>query len=443
MNNDSAPHPTVPDHLPDRLAICFYVWSWIFEDAYADLDKAMRETKERGFNCVRVDTGALLAHDQQGKPRGVIRIRPWIEDWNNVPYPLRAQEVDVLERVLELFRVADKHDMTVICTSWLYQDLVTQLADPVLHAEIIAIPYKDRIMELARQHDRLVTLLKERGLAHRIAFVEVLNEAEFSPLFVPKTAPTAPPTFEEFARWTWPELADKAASAQEFSRAVRHLRERHRDILFTMDYAWSGSLDDLWAPDSQLVDFHYYHGLLNKLFKLLDFPMDREPDLDARPELRRFLVPNPSSWLEFREKVRHLRHVGAFWHTASWLYHNLDMKVFDAWYKQDAEANEAYYVSTAETWMGKAREFARERGLPLVLDETGAFWPPINTGIYADPVGQRHEEILVDIAIRDGYWGIMPTASMSPYMPYWNDPAVVRWLQRVNARIRRRAESGG
>jgi len=41
----------------------------------------------------------------------------------------------------------------------------------------------------------------------------------------------------------------------------------------------------------------------------------------------------------------------------------------------------------------------------------------------------------VDIAVRDGYWGIMLTGSMSPYMPYWNDPEVVRWLQHVNRRI--------
>lgn len=58
-------------------------------------------------------------------------------------------------------------------------------------------------MELARQHDRLVGILKKEGLAPRIAFVETLNEAEYSPLFVPKTAPKAPPTFEEFAHWTW------------------------------------------------------------------------------------------------------------------------------------------------------------------------------------------------------------------------------------------------
>lgn len=425
----------IPAHLPKRLAICFYVWSWIFEDAYTDLDKVMRETRERGFNCVRLDTGALLTHDQAGRPRGPIRFRPWIEDWNNAPYLLKAHEVDVLERVLELFRMADKHDLTVICTSWLYQDLVTNLADPSLRAEIIAIPYKGRIMELARQHARLVSLLKERGLAHRIAFVEVLNEAEFSPLFVPKTTPTAPPTFEEFARWTWPDLRDGAASAQEFNRAVRFLRERHPDILFTMDYAWSGSLDDLWAPESQLVDFHYYHGLLNKLFKLLDFPMDREPDLDARPELKRFLVPHPSSWLAFREKVQHLRHVGSFWHTASWLYHNLDMDAFESWYKQEAQTNETYYIETAEKWMGKARDFARERGLPLVLDEGVAFWPPANTRLYGDPIAQRHEEIVAEIAIRDGYWGIMPTGYVAPYFQNWNDPAVIAWIQRVNARI--------
>jgi hypothetical protein len=56
-------------------------------------------------------------------------------------------------------------------------------------------------------------------------------------------------------------------------------------------------------------------------------------------------------------------------------------------------------------------------------------------GSHKDAVGAFQEEILVDISVRDGYWGVMLTASISPHMPYWNDPEVVRWLQRVNGRI--------
>lgn len=38
------PQIKIPSHLPERLAICFYVWNWIFEYAYAGLYKVMRWT---------------------------------------------------------------------------------------------------------------------------------------------------------------------------------------------------------------------------------------------------------------------------------------------------------------------------------------------------------------------------------------------------------------
>ena len=58
--------------LPKRLTISFPLWliygtSGEFSPYY-DIDKAMREHAERGFNCIRIDSGAGLIHSSLRKP---------------------------------------------------------------------------------------------------------------------------------------------------------------------------------------------------------------------------------------------------------------------------------------------------------------------------------------------------------------------------------------
>ena len=144
----------IPGCLPEHLSICFYAWVWLIAgrpgEGYADLDRAVRETKERGFNCIRAETGPLLAHDRMGKPRGPVRFRPWIDhELDAGVHCGEAQghhEVDVLARLLELFRASDAYGMTVIITTWLYQDTFCQVEDPDPRAEILAVPYAARPM---------------------------------------------------------------------------------------------------------------------------------------------------------------------------------------------------------------------------------------------------------------------------------------------------------
>jgi len=52
--------------MTDRLAISFWVWG-VFDTKsnayYHDLDSRMVDLKERGFNCIRLESGAGLCHD--------------------------------------------------------------------------------------------------------------------------------------------------------------------------------------------------------------------------------------------------------------------------------------------------------------------------------------------------------------------------------------------
>ena len=56
----------------DRLAISFWIWG-PFDTGrctYHDCDARMAELAERGFNCIRMESGAGLICTPDGKPRG-------------------------------------------------------------------------------------------------------------------------------------------------------------------------------------------------------------------------------------------------------------------------------------------------------------------------------------------------------------------------------------
>jgi hypothetical protein len=175
----------IPDHLPRKLSISCWIWSWITSategEPYGDLERCIVELKERGFNTVRVETGLNWAFTLDGQPRGQMEFGAWIAGygWNfSTVNSKGGGRHDVLKRLIHLFELAKKHGIWVILTSWEYQDSSWFVADPAIRSEILSHPINDRFMLLARQHDRLLNILEDLDLSSQVAFVEVHNEPE-------------------------------------------------------------------------------------------------------------------------------------------------------------------------------------------------------------------------------------------------------------------------
>jgi len=63
----------------ERLAISFWIWAlWDTgpHGFFNDLELRMTELVERGFNCIRIEGGAGITHDADGKPRGELTFYP-------------------------------------------------------------------------------------------------------------------------------------------------------------------------------------------------------------------------------------------------------------------------------------------------------------------------------------------------------------------------------
>ena len=202
-----------------------FIWSWITmatrDEPYYDLERAVAGLPERGFNAVRAEAGLNWCFRMDGQPRGELAFAAFCPVYhdNMVGAAKGGGRHDVLKRVVRLLELAQKYHVYVVLTSWEYQDSTSLVADAKIRAEVMGVPQPQRFMHLARQHDRLLRILKEKGLHQNIAYVEVHNEPDES---------------------TFPQGAEGKRRHQE---AIAFLHDAHKDILISGDYCFSRSGD--------------------------------------------------------------------------------------------------------------------------------------------------------------------------------------------------------
>jgi len=435
---------TVPAHLPDRLSICYYGWDWITaalpDEAFGDLERALIQTKERGYNCVRPEMGLNWMFDREGKRRGKIQFGHWIDGASFNLHCVDAKgggEHDVYERVMRLFELADKHDMYVIMTNWEYQDAVAFTADPKVRDQIIGIPYNDRLLQFAKHYDRLIAALKERGLHKRIASVEIINELNVPPFMCAEEG--VPP--QTFAQWAKLEVPGKRCTKLEVralaEKAVAYVRERHPDLLVTIDgLVPSVGYDALFPPNAQIADHHIYSdGVVQAFWKeagIGGLAPAKPEDMKANDFFWSMMHDHS---IAFTEIVKNGGHVRATWHPIAWLYSNIDNAKFDKWCVEHYPQYREKIRESLEKEFLLAAKFAKERGLPMVADEGFILYPPLHAKFVTTPEGREGEEFGVNAAIATGHWGIMISGYYRPNTPFWLDDSQANWVRSVNSRI--------
>ena len=432
---------TTPSHLPRRLAICYYGWDWITsalpDEPYGDLDRALAETRERGFNCVRPEIGLGLLYDWEGKRRGPLEFASWIPGASENLHCVNGRGGgvhDLLDRVLLLFDLAAKHDLYIIGTTWLYQDFVAQVADPALRAEILGLPYNERLPMLARQWDLLLNELERRDLAGRLVLAEVINEITYTPVYDPEGSAPAHPTIDDWVQERNP-APDHAFLRRLGEEAVVFLRERHPDVLVTVDLGSSHEFETTLPGSAQVADHHVYTEGVTQAFYaaagLASWSAGSAPDM-SNELLLSVLKPDVMPWEELCRRTDRVR---ATWRRIGWLYHNLDNRKFDDWCLAHFEEHREAIRASATSAFATAEAFARPRGLPLIVDEGYIFYPPLGSRLVTTPEGRWGEEVCVDAAIATGHWGIIVSGYFRPNTPVWHDDDQCDWMRGLSRRI--------
>ena len=434
----------VPAHLPDRLSICYYGWDWITsalpDEPFGDLERALMQTKERGYNCVRAEMGLNWMFDSQGARRGKLKFGPWIPGASFNLHCVDGKgggEHDVFERVLRLFALAEKHDLYVIMTEWEYQDAVAFTADPKVRDHIIGVPYNDRLMLLARHFDRLLMEIRKRGLERRIASVEIVNELNVPPLMCAE--PGVPPqTFEQWTRLEVPGSRCSTGQVRTLAHAATaYLRERHPDLLITIDgLVASRGFSTLFPDNAQVADHHVYSdGVVQAFWReagIAGLAPAKPEAMQPNEFFRSVMRPNP---IPFAEIARHGRNVRATWLPIAWLYSNIDNDEFDKWCVEQFPSYRQRIKDSIEKEFQAAAEFAQRRKLPLVVDEGFLLYPPLHARFVTTPEGREGEEMGVNAAIATGHWGIMLSGYFRPNTPFWLDDSQSDWARGLNRRI--------
>ena len=252
-------HPTF-DKLPKRLTISFPLWLIYATKGeyspYYDIDKLMKEHAERGFNCIRIDSGAGLIHDLSGKPRGDFDLGTMFGEFERIP---RQQgflgdggHVDLLSRLIKTFECAKKYNMYVILSQWyfLHTYWFHKEGDPIAD-EIFAIPAHERFAAFAKFWHYILIELEKRGLDDRIVFVELFNEVNDHPYQCGVTG-----WDHDIKRKVGAEETEQFR--QEHKEAIDFLRERHPQTLFGYDSDNAGMTATCMPENVDVFNFHAY-----------------------------------------------------------------------------------------------------------------------------------------------------------------------------------------
>ncbi len=249
MTTYGNPVGTIPAHLPKRLTISFPIWG--LEDTapdgmYHDLDKMVAEHVERGFNCIRLESGAGLTHDLEGNrlpPTQILAPFGKYDD-NRQLFCIGGEgKCDFLTRLIDLCKACQKYDVYLILSSWYYLHTYWYM-DEDTNARLFAIPVGDRFMAFAKFLHYILCELEALGLDDRIATAEIFNEMGDLP-------------------YLWSLAGENRAEIdatfrQKHEEALAFLLEKHPQIVFSCDDSIGANRIGVYPRNMQVYNGHNY-----------------------------------------------------------------------------------------------------------------------------------------------------------------------------------------
>ena len=417
--------------MTDRLAISFWIWAlWDTgtNGFFNDLELRMTELVERGFNCIRIEGGAGITHDVNGRPRGELEFLPVLPGHGHFTRQMEHMtggRVDLLKRLIELCTVAQRHNVKVILSSWYYLHTFW-FTDERVTAELMDLPPEERFMYFARGLDRIIAELAQRGLENVLAFAEIFNEMDGLSWVGGYGAEKKPVGLLNQFRFLHEE-------------ALSFLKTRHPDIRFALDTYTPWTNPELAPRNIQVWNFHSYY--LWDVYKVLEGDL-LAPDADLNnPRLyapiRRFIRKDLVPFQAILDSRKGRPPILPDWYRRIWLYRNLDpnaMPELERLLRENLENNIELYKQKAVDAAAQAVELrdAHFPGVPLVLGEGASYCA--DTRLRWEERSDVYWEVVEHAAraLRDqGFLGAVVRTNAGPEDPVWHE--YPDRLRRANA----------
>jgi hypothetical protein len=415
--------PGVPAHLPDRLTISLWDFSWYLlagpGEPYADLDRALDETAGRGYTTVRICAAPLLLFGGLGLddladdlPVGGMGRRadgsPFGTGtrWYAVP---GGHRVALRARFFALLRGLAARGMTVVLASWEHQQSPAFAADERWFRAIDAIPTDRRPAALATAWCALLDAVADAGLSEVVALVELHNEVDFSLL---------------------PAL-DHPATVE----AVAAIRQRHPGHLVTASLGKPPHLDMGAVPDGLSAgQFHVYaYGVLDALQQQIDIRATGTEDF-PNAALRALQRPGSPTWAEYGRPAAWKLAATVVTDQMLYGYDTIDPDAWDAWLYRHYGAFHEVMHREVESRVVAVAAWGRRQQVPVVIGEGWVGYTPLHGTFEEGPIGRRIAETGIRTAAREGIWGITPCSNAAPHHPLWQDAA---WQRSITEEFRR------
>ena len=418
--------PDIPDHLPARLTITLWDFSWYTQagpgQPFENLDAAFAQAVRRGFNTVRICAMPFLLCSGRVPGGPGLTTRGLGDDFGKRTrwYDVEGAVLpDAREWLLELFRAAARNDCRVIVSSWEYQQSPCFSATPDWHRALAAVPGPERALVMAEALAGLLDLLRRESLLDRVAYVEVHNEVDNCAL-VPRHGDR---------RYAW--LHDPLRAA------VALLRERHPDVLATYSIGepWVLELTDL-PRNAQVAHAHLYvYGVLDELYRAVGLGHGTE----GRPPFERWPTPELAAMLRDDAPPFQKYHPDEQWRLDAtgiprelfYVHDWVDPDRWDLWLYEHYLPHREAMRQRLGLWVDAVAQWGRSFGVPAVLGEGFVGYTPRLARFEEDPVGRDISEFVVRRAARQNYWGTVLTSNAAPHHPMWTSDA--DWMARLNA----------
>ena len=415
----------------EPLAISFWIWAlWDTgtNGFFNDLELRMAQLVERGFNCIRIEAGAGISFDADGRPRGELEFFPAVPGHAHFTRQMEHMtggRVDLMSRLIELCTIAKRYEVKVILSSWYYLHTYW-FTDPQITGELLGLPPEKRFIRFAHGLDRILAELKQRGLAETIASAEIFNEVNGMSFIGRYDAKNKP--VDELCKFR--SLHEEALS---------FLQTRHPDIRFALDTSSPWVDTDFIPRNPQVWTFHsYYLWSVYKVFErdLLGRDVDLNDPAKYAP-IRRFLRPDLVPFQELLDCRGDRPPIKSDWYRRIWLYRNLDpnaMPELERLLQENLEQHIDEYKQRATDTVEQAVKLRDVHfpGIPLVLGEgasycadhrlrweerSDAYWEVVE---HAARAYREHK-----------LWGAVARTNSGPEDPVWHE--YPERLRRVNA----------